>query len=76
MSRLEDISLPFRKCEVARNDFDYNDEYTTGNPEELSPLGKDTNNGETGSTCDIKKRKELIAKNKFNPNREYYAGTA
>jgi hypothetical protein len=76
MSRLEDISLPFRKIEIARNEFDYNDEYTTGNPDELSPIGKDTNNGETGSAVDIATRKNLVTKNKFNYNNEYNQGTA
>ena len=42
----------------------------------LSPIGKETNNGETGSTIDIATRKKLIAKNKFDNNKEYYAGTA
>ena len=74
MSRLEDISVPFRKTEIARNEFNYNDEYTTGNPEELSPVGKETNNGETGSATDIATRKTLIAKNAYNYNNEYNAG--
>jgi hypothetical protein len=74
MSKLEDISAPFRKIEITRNQFNYDDEYTNGNPEELSPIGKDTNNGETGSAADIAQRKKLIAKNKFDYNREYNAG--
>ena len=76
MSRLEDVSAPFRKAEIAKNEFDANKPYTNGNPAELSPIGKDTNNGETGSTIDIAKRKQLIAKNEFNYNKEYNAGTA
>lgn len=76
MSRLETINAPFRKIEIARNEFGYDDEYTIGNPEELSPIGKDTNNGETGSAVDIATRKTLIAKNEFNYNKEYNAGTA
>jgi hypothetical protein len=76
MSRLETESVPFRKVEVAKNEFDENKPYTNGNPAELSPIGKDTNNGETGSAIDIAQRKKLITKNKFNYNREYNAGTA
>ena len=76
MSRLEDESVAFRKTELAKNEFDQNKPYTNGNPAELSPIGKDTNNGETGSAIDIAKRKQLIAKNQFNYNKEYNAGTA
>lgn len=74
MSKLEEVSVPFRKNLIAKNEFDYNDEYTIGNKDELSPIGKETNNGETGSAADIAQRKKLIAKNKFNYNREYNAG--
>lgn len=76
MSRLETISAPFRKAEEAKNEFSYDKPYTNGNPAELSPIGKDTNNGETGSAIDIAKRKELITKNQFSYNKEYNAGTA
>ena len=76
MSRLEDESVAFRKAEIAKNEFNYNNEYSNGNPEELSPVGKETNNGDTGSAIDIATRKKLITKNKFNYNREYNAGTA
>jgi hypothetical protein len=74
MSKLEEVSAPFRKTEVARNMFNYNDEYTLGNPEELSPIGKGENNGEVGSAVDIATRKVLVAKNPYNYNREYNAG--
>jgi hypothetical protein len=77
MSKLEVVSEPFRKADIARNEFNYNNEYTTGNPEEISPLGKDENTaGDVGSAADIAQRKKLITKNKFNYNREYNAGTA
>lgn len=74
MSKLEDTSVAFRKIEVARNEFNYNDEYAIGNPEELSPVGKGENNGDVGSAVDIATRKKLVAKNQFNYNREYNAG--
>jgi len=79
MSKLEDVSAPFRKIEIARNDYNYNDEYNAGNPDALSTgdeQGKGENNGSVGSSTDIATRKKLIAKNKFNYNREYNAGTA
>jgi hypothetical protein len=79
MSRLEDISVPFRKNLVAKNDYDNNDPYNAGNPDALSTgdeQGKGEVNGEVGGATDIKVRKTLIAKNKFNRNREYNAGTA
>lgn len=79
MSRLEDISLPFRECTIAKNDYDKNDAYVAGHPDALSTgdeLGKGEMNGEVGGTTDIKCRSSLIAKNKFNQNNCYYAGTA
>ena len=79
MSRLEDISLPFRTCSVARNDFDNNDQYTSGHPDALSTgdeQGKGLVNEQVGGATDIKVRECSIARNKFNKNREYNAGTA
>jgi hypothetical protein len=79
MSRLEDISVPFRKIEIARNDYDNNDQYNAGHPDALSTgdeQGKGEVNGEVGGATDIKTRKVLMTKNKFNRNREYNAGTA
>ena len=79
MSKLEELSAPFRKCEVARNNYNFNDEYNAGNADALSTgdeLGKGENNGCVGSATDIKKRKQLIAKNCYNYNREYNQGTA
>lgn len=79
MSRLEDISVPFRKQNVARNDYDNNDQYNTGHADALSTgdeLGKGEVNGQVGGATDIKEREKQIAKNKFNKNREYNAGTA
>lgn len=79
MSRLEDISVPFRKAAVAKNDYDNNDQYNAGHPDALSTgdeLGKGEVNGEVGSATDIKARNSLVTKNKYNKNKEYYAGTA
>lgn len=79
MSRLEDVSLQFRKTNVARNDFNNNDQYNVGHEDALSTgdeAGKGEVNGQVGSATDIKVRYKLMAKNKFNKNREYNAGTA
>jgi hypothetical protein len=79
MSRLEDVSLPFRKSNVARNDYDNNDQYSAGHPDALSTgdeNGKGEQNGQVGGTTDIKMRETLATKNKYNRNREYNAGTA
>ena len=79
MSRLEEVSAPFRKALITKNEFDNNDQYTVGHPDALSTgdeNGKGENNGDVGGLTDIKVRKALITKNKFNYNREYNAGTA
>jgi len=79
MSKLEDISVPFRKILIAKNEFDTNDQYTVGHPDALSTgdeNGKGEVNGEVGGATDIKVRKTLITKNKYNYNKEYNAGTA
>lgn len=79
MSRLEDISAQYRVCSTARNDYNYDDEYSVGNPNALSTgdeKGKGEANGQVGSATDIKVRQTLMTKNKFNKNKEYNAGTA
>jgi hypothetical protein len=79
MSRLEGISLPFRKKLIAKNDYDYNDEYNVGHSDALSngdELGKGELNNEVGGATDIKSREKLVAKNKFNRDREYCDATA
>ncbi len=79
MSKLEDVSLPFRTRSIARNDYNYNDEYSVGHSDALSTgdeKGKGEVNGQIGSATDIKERNKEIVKNKFNKNREYNAGTA
>jgi hypothetical protein len=79
MSRLEDISAGYRKREISRNEYDNNDPYTGGHANALSDgdeWGKGENNGQVGGATDIKARQTMIAKNKFNRNNEYNAGTA
>jgi len=79
MSRLEDISLQYRECSVAKNDYDNNDAYVAGHPDALSTgdaLGKGEQNGEVGNATDIKTRSILLTKNKFKGDNCYYAGTA
>jgi hypothetical protein len=79
MSRLEDVSLPFRKINIARNDYDNNDQYNVGHADALSTgdeNGKGEVNGQVGSVTDIKQKEKLVAKNKFNRNREYNDATA
>jgi len=79
MSRLEEVNLPFRTQQLAKNDYNNNDEYVAGNPDALSTgdeQGKGEFNGQVGSATDIKTRKVLMTKNKYNKNREYNAGTA
>jgi hypothetical protein len=79
MSRLEDMSIQFRKNLVAKNTYDINDPYSGGHENALSngdDLGKGELNGEVGGATDIKVRKTLIAKNEFNENNQYYSGTA
>jgi len=79
MSRLEDVSLPFRKVNIARNDYDNNDQYNVGHADALSTgdeNGKGEVNGQIGSLTDIKQKEKLVAKNKFNKNREYNDATA
>jgi hypothetical protein len=79
MSKLEDISIPFRKNLIAKNDYDNNDAYEAGHPDALSTgdeNGKGEVNGQIGGTTDIKTRNKLATKNKYNLNREYNDSTA
>jgi len=79
MSRLEDVSLPFRKENVARNDYGSNNAYEAGHPDALSTGdedGKGEVNGQVGGLTDIKTRNAAIAKNKYQKGgKEYNAGT-
>lgn len=79
MSRLEESSIGFRKTNIARNDYDNNDQYNVGHADALSTgdeNGKGEVNGQIGSLTDIKQKEKLVAKNKFNKNREYNDATA
>lgn len=80
MSRLEDLSVPFRNENVARNDYGNNNKYEAGHPDALSTgdeAGKGEVNGQVGGATDIKARSAAIAKNKFQKGgKEYNAGTA
>lgn len=79
MSKLEDYSAGFRKTNIARNSYNINSEYVAGHPDALSTgdvQGKGEVNGQIGSVSDIKERKKEVVKNKYNKDKEYYAGTA
>jgi hypothetical protein len=79
MSRLEGVSLPYRNCSIAKNDFDDNDQYSTGHPDALSTGdedGKGELNGSIGSKTDIAVRKCELSKNKFQQGRQYDVTTA
>ena len=79
MSRLEKNSVEFRKKEIARNTFNENKEYNSAHPNALSDgdeHGKGELNESIGGETDIKKRKELKAKNLYNENHQYDDSTA
>ena len=78
MSNLEKTSVEFRKKEVARNNYDNNDPYELGHANALSDgdeLGKGEKNGQVGSATDIQARETAAAKNKYNIDRQYDAGS-
>ena len=78
MSNLEKISVEFRKKNIARNDHDTNDQYELGHSNALSDgdeLGKGEVDGQVGGATDIKSRETAAAKNKYNVNRQYDAGS-
>lgn len=78
MSNLEKTSVEFRKKEVARNSYDNNDPYESGHANALSDgdeLGKGEKNGQVGGATDIKARETAAAKNKYNIDRQYDAGS-
>lgn len=64
----------FRNNNVARNTFTKNDMYEAGHTRALSDgdeWGKGRFNESVGSTTDIAKRNQLVAKNKYNSNNKY-----
>ncbi len=79
MSRLEDVSVQFRKKNVVRNDYDENDKYEAGHPNALSTgdeKGKGLVDEQVGGLTDIKTRETSMARNKYNRNKEYNDATA
>lgn len=79
MSRLEDISVQFRKTAEAKNAYNKNDEFGPSHPNALSDgddKGKGEKNSQVGSKTDIEQRKLAEAKNKYNKNKEYNDSTA
>ena len=79
MSRLEGVSLPFRKCSITKNDYDDLDQYNAGHPDALSTgdeEGKGELNGNIGSKTDIMDRKCSISKNQYQDGKQYNASTA
>lgn len=79
MSKLEIISQPFRDAAITKNDYDKNDEYVASHADALSDgdeLGKGEKQGSVGGLTDIKTRKALIAKNKYNSGYIYDSSTA
>jgi len=82
MSRLEDISIAYRKANLAGNSKLYtaNKPYVSGHDNAKSTgdeKGKGVNeNNQVGSATDIKVRETLMVSNKFNKNHEYNDGNA
>lgn len=79
MSRLEEISVQYRKREVVRNSYDKNDEFGSGHENALSDgdeKGKGEQDGSIGGKTDIEQRKIAATKNKYNLNRPYDDSTA
>ena len=79
MSKLETISVPFRKSNVARNTYDNNNFYNVSHSNAVSngdEKGKGEVNGQVGGATDVKTREKLATKNKYNRNREYNDATA
>lgn len=74
MSRLEDISIEYRKKQVNKNIYNKNNEFNSGHPNALSDgdvKGKGENDGSIGSSEDIKLRKQTLVRNTYNSNNEY-----
>ena len=78
MSKLEDTNVGFRENNVVRNTYKTEDQYTSGHKNALSDgdeKGKGEKNSSVGSATDIKTRDASIAKNTYNKNKEYDAGS-
>ena len=79
MSKLEKISIQYRKNLVSKNIYNNNNNYSNSHPNALSDgdeRGKGENNNSVGSATDIKSRKTLLTKNKYGKNKEYNDATA
>lgn len=75
-------SEELRKCSLAKNSGLYTEgsEYKTGHPNSVSDgdeKGRDPEDegGSIGTSIDIQKENALIAKNKYNSNNQYAAGS-
>lgn len=78
MSNLEKIGVEFRKQNITKNAYNENDKYNVGHSNALSngdEKGKGELDGEAGGLTDVKARQTAEAKNKYNSNRQYDAGT-
>jgi len=64
-------SLQFRTVELSRNEFSVNDQYNSGNPDALTPIGKGEVNGVVGSATDIAERTKELSKNFYTVNNQY-----
>lgn len=79
MSRLEDVSVQYRKREVARNEYNNEDQFNAGHENALADgdeKGKGELEGHIGSKTDIEQRKLAETRNKFNRDKPYDDSTA
>jgi len=79
MSRLVDLSKQFRDRELARNEYDNNDQYLGTHPNSLSDgdeKGKGELSGSIGSRTDILTRKRSTARNLYNEENPYNISNA
>jgi hypothetical protein len=78
-SRLERISVSYRKAQMVKNPHNISDPYVAGHPDALATgdeNGKGESTGGVGGKTDIKTRESLTIKNIYNSNNEYNAGNA
>lgn len=74
MSRLEDMSVEFRKNNLKSNTFKNTTPYGNSHSRALSDgdeFGKGELNNSVGGVTDIKTRETLMTKNKYNVNDPY-----
>jgi len=73
-SNLSRISVDYRNRELARNEYNLDDEYVSGHKNALSDgdaKGKGQTNSGVGNNTDIAKRFQSQARNKYNLNNPY-----